>query len=86
MKLFAVRKTRKTVWSCNIVRDVCLPCSIDATSVGMRAGIWFPVTADQRVFGVCELLARQLDPPNDAVIANVERLGQTLGTAIRAVS
>ncbi|MBI4377362.1 MAG: hypothetical protein HY549_13060 [Elusimicrobia bacterium] len=36
-----VWRTGKPVWTTDLVRDMCLPCSLDAKTAGLTGGIWF---------------------------------------------
>ena len=41
-----VWSTRKPIWNTNIVKDICIPRSIDAKESGLSGGIWFALKTD----------------------------------------
>lgn len=80
-----VWRNQKLVWSQNIVGDMCLPRSLDATAAGFSAGIWFAVQTPHAVYGVVELLGKNIPSGTDAWKIIVERIGFAMGESIRAV-
>jgi hypothetical protein len=79
-----VWKTGRPVLTTNVLRDMCLPRSIDASSCGFRRGIWFAVKTEIAVHGVVELLGRHIDPAGAEAVTTVENLGIALGRLIEA--
>lgn len=75
-----VWRSRAPMWSDNLVRDMCLPRSLDAAAAGLRAGIWFPVKSATAVFGVVELLGRNVASVDDELLLALEALGTRLGS------
>jgi hypothetical protein len=61
---------------------MCLPRSLEAVSTGMQAGIWFGLKTDNAVYGVIEMLAQELEPATEELLALVERWGKSLGRLI----
>jgi len=74
--------SRKPMWTTNLTLDLGLPRSLRAAQVGLRAGMWFAVKTDTRVYGVVELLARMLPVITIETLVSVERLGSRLGYVI----
>lgn len=79
-----VWRSRKPVWSANLVQDMCLPRSLGATTVGLQGGIWFALKTDVAVYGVIELLGRAHRAAGDEALAAVEQLGIALGRFVEA--
>jgi hypothetical protein len=74
-----VWRSRKPIWTTNLVLDMCLPRSLEASEAGLRGGVWFAVKTDTAIYGVIELLARVLPYKNPEALAAVERAGFRLG-------
>jgi hypothetical protein len=74
-----VWRTGKPVCTDNIVRDMCLPRSLDATEVGLRSGIWFPIRTPKMTIGVVELLGRHYWARELRFVGELELLGLALG-------
>jgi hypothetical protein len=77
-----VWRARHPVWTTDLVRDMCLPRSLDATAAGFRGGLWFTVQSENTVFGVIELLGTAVGPGTRASLIAVEQGGLDLGTVI----
>ena len=54
-----VWRSRKPVWSVNLVQDMCFPRSVDAEGAGLHGGVWLAINTDTAVYGVIELLGTQ---------------------------
>jgi hypothetical protein len=78
-----VWRSRQVIWSTDIVSDMCLPRSIEATEAGLSGGIWIPVQVQTTVFGVIELLAADLLPSNATRLLAVESLSFALGDGMQ---
>jgi hypothetical protein len=74
--------SRKPMWTTNLLLDLGLPRSLRAAQVGLRAGVWFAVKTDTAIYGVVELLARELPAMSVEILVAVERLGSRLGYVI----
>jgi hypothetical protein len=74
-----VWRSRKPIWTTNLVLDMCLPRSLEASEAGLRGGVWFAVKTDTAIYGVIELLARVLPYKNSEALVAVERAGFRLG-------
>jgi hypothetical protein len=77
-----VWRSRKPIWTTNLVLDMCLPRSLQASDAGLRGGVWFAVKTDTAIYGVIELLAQALPYKNSEALAVVERAGFRLGYVI----
>lgn len=77
-----VWRTRKPIWTTNLVLDMCLPRSLEASDAGLRGGVWFAVKTDTAIYGVIEMLARAFPYKNSDALAAVERIGFRLGCAV----
>ena len=77
-----VWRSRKPVWTVDLISDMCLPRSIEARNAGLHGGVWFALKTDQAVYGVVELLGKELPHGTDEVLAAVENLGIRLGRLI----
>lgn len=80
-----VWRSRKPIWTVDLIRDMCIPRSLDAVAAGLRGGIWFAVQTEGDVYGVIELLGRDVPPPTIELLAGVEILGVRLGEGLRTV-
>ncbi len=74
-----VWRTGTPVCTNNIVRDMCLPRSLDAADLGLRGGIWFPIRTTQTTFGVVELLGRDSWSCDERFMHELQQLGFALG-------
>jgi len=77
-----VWRSRKPIWSANLVLDMGMPRSLRAAAAGLRGGMWFAVKTDTAVYGVVELLARQLPSITTETLVAIERVGSRLGYVI----
>lgn len=77
-----VWRSRHSIWTTELVRDMCLPRSLDARAAGMQGGIWIPVQTDAEVFGVVEMLGAKIPPPRRSLLAAADRLGLELATLL----
>ena len=77
-----VWRSRKPIWTTNLVLDMCSPRSLDASEAGLRGGIWFAVKTDTAIYGVIELLARVMPYKNPEALVAVERAGFRLGCVL----
>jgi hypothetical protein len=75
-------RSRKPVWSIDLGADMCLPRSLDAEEIGLHGGIWFAVQTDSRIYGIVELLGRNLPLASKELLLVVERLGYKIGFII----
>lgn len=78
-----VWKTQKIVWSSDITIDMCLPRSLDAYEAGLKAGIWLPIGAEGIVFGVIELLAKELPRINQNQLSLLYSMDSDIGHAMQ---
>lgn len=75
-----VWRSRKPIWTTNLILEMCLARSFEeASEAGLRGGMWFAVKTDTAVYGVIELLARTLPCKNSEALAAIERAGFRLG-------
>jgi hypothetical protein len=70
----------------NLVRDMCLPRSLDASESGLRGGIWFPIRTEQRTYAVVELLGRHSWKRDERFIEALTVLGFELGKVCASLS
>jgi len=77
-----VWRSRKPIWTTNLVPDMGLPRSLRAAAAGLRGGIWFAVKTDTALYGVVELLARELPSITTETLVAIERVGSRLGYVI----
>jgi hypothetical protein len=77
-----VWRSRKPIWTANLVLDMGLPRSLRAAAAGLRGGIWFAVKTDTALYGVVELLARELPSITTETLVAIERVGSRLGYVI----
>lgn len=78
-----VWRSGKPVWSTNLVRDMCLPRSLDPTTAGLQGGVWFALKADRATYGVIELLGRNLPEATGELLSAIETHGMNLGRLIQ---
>jgi GAF domain-containing protein len=74
-----VWRSRKPVWTLDLIKDMCLPRSLDANRSGLTGGIWFALKTEDRVFGIIELLGRHVTPPTEELLVDIESFGFRLG-------
>ncbi len=77
-----VFRGRKPIWTTTLLLDMGLPRSLHAAAAGLRGGIWFAIKSDTALFGVVELLARELPSMTPQSLMAVERAGSRLGYVI----
>ena len=77
-----VWRSQKPIWTTDILRDMCIPRSLDAASAGFNGGIWFAIKSERFVFGVVELLGKQVQKPTEDLLLAMERLGIRLGALL----
>jgi len=77
-----VWRSRKPIWAANLVLDMGLPRSLRAAAAGLRGGIWFAIKTDTAIYGVIELLARELPSMTTETLVAIERVGSRLGYVI----
>jgi hypothetical protein len=77
-----VWRSQKPIWTTDVVRDMCLPRSLDAAFAGLRGGIWFAIKTEHAMYGVIELLGRNISSPDAELLAGIEILGIRLGRVI----
>ena len=74
-----VWRSKRPIWSCDLVKDMCLPRSLDAEDDGLQGGVWFAVKTNAAVYGVVEMLGPDMVLPDDSLLLAAERLGIVLG-------
>lgn len=74
-----VWRTGRAVCTNNVVGDVCLPRSLDATEAGLLGGAWFSIRTTKRIIGVVELLRRHYWACDLGFVGKLELLGLELG-------
>jgi len=77
-----VWRSRKPIWTANLVLDMGLPRSLRAAAAGLRGGIWFAIKTDTALYGMVELLARELPSITTETLVAIERVGSRLGYVI----
>jgi hypothetical protein len=77
-----VWRSRKPMWTNNLMLDLGLPRSLRAAHVGLRAGVWFAIKTDTAIYGVVELLAKVPPVITIETLVAIERVGSRLGYAI----
>ena len=74
-----VWKSGKPVCTSDLIRDMCLPRSLDAKSAGLSGGIWFPVRAEQVTHGIIELLGKHSWPHDEQFLDQLVIIGGFIG-------
>jgi hypothetical protein len=74
-----VWRSRKPIWSVDLLSDMCLPRSLDAQHAGLQGGIWFPLKTETAVYGVFEFLGMSLPSPTEELLLGIESFGFKLG-------
>ncbi len=77
-----VWRSQKPIWTTDLIKEMCVPRSLNARAAGLSAGIWFAIKTDQKIFGVIELLSGSFPQKSDELLAAVERLGIQIGKRI----
>jgi hypothetical protein len=78
-----VWRSGKPICTSNLVREMCLPRSLDATEAGLKAGIWFPIKTEETTFGVIELLRKHPWRSDDSFLRELTLLGWELGHSFK---
>lgn len=78
-----VWRSGKPIWTLDLIKDMCLPRSIDANSSGLTGGIWFAIKTDTSIYAVVELLGHYLVPPSTELITAIEEFGLLLGKLLK---
>jgi hypothetical protein len=76
-----VWRTGEPVCTDNLVSDMCLPRSLDATELGLRGGVWFPIQTQQSTYAVVEMLGQHYWSSDERVLRELKLLGLALGAA-----
>jgi len=79
-----VWRSKKPVWTLDLIQDMCLPRSLDATKSGLTGGIWFAVRTEDTVYAVIELLGHNVIPPSQELILGIESFGIHLGHLLKS--
>lgn len=74
-----VWRGRKPIWTLDLVRDMCLPRSLDAETAGLHGGIWFAIKTDFAVYGVVELLGTKIPEASQELLVGIEAFGIRIG-------
>lgn len=75
-----VWRVKKVVLSDDLEMEMALPRSIYAHEAGLRHGIWIPVLHNgQNMYGVIELLGRQLPSLSNSLVAKIAQFGFEIG-------
>jgi hypothetical protein len=77
-----VWRSQKPIWTVDLTSDMCLPRSLEALDAGLHGGVWFALKTDRAVYGVIELLGKDLPRATDTLLVAVENLGIRLGHLI----
>lgn len=77
-----VWRSGKPVWTANLIADMCLPRSLEASEAGLHGGLWFAVKTADSVYGVVELLGTGVPHPTQSDLDALELIGARLGCAI----
>lgn len=77
-----VWRSRKPIWTADLMGDMCLPRSAEAIDSGLHGGVWFAVKSEQLVYGVIELLGKEIPHSSDDSLLALERLGIKLGQLV----
>jgi hypothetical protein len=81
-----VWRTRRPIWTTDILTDMCLPRSIDAREAGLAGGVWFALKTDTAVYGVIEMLGRHIATTNEELLLNLESLGIQIGRKLEMLN
>ena len=77
-----VWRSGKPIWTSHLVLETGWPRALCAADIGLRGGVWFAVKTDTAIYGVIELLARELPCKTPETLAALERVGSRLGYVI----
>lgn len=69
-------------WVADIALEHNFPRQAAAAAAGLRAGMAFPVLVGREMAGVLEFFSRQVEEPNDAVLALMGDVGTQIGRVI----
>jgi len=74
-----VLATGRALWIADSTRDDNFPRAAVASTVGLRAGLGFPILIGSAVVGVLEFFAAEAEKPDDALLQVLGRVGEQLG-------
>jgi hypothetical protein len=74
-----VWRSGKPICTSDLIRDMCLPRSLEAKSGDLSGGIWFPVRAQQVTHGIIELLGRHSWPNDEQFLDQLVIIGGFIG-------
>jgi hypothetical protein len=77
-----VWRSGKPICTSDLIRDMCLPRSLDAQIAGLSGGIWFPIRADQVTYGVIELLGKHSWPSDEQFLDQLVFLGKLIAALL----
>jgi two-component system cell cycle sensor histidine kinase/response regulator CckA len=72
------------VWIRDVGTDQNFPRGPWATRANLHAAIGFPLTGREGVLGVIEFFSKEIQPPDEAMLADFAELGERMGSFIEA--
>ncbi|MBS1983539.1 MAG: GAF domain-containing protein [Bdellovibrionales bacterium] len=78
-----VWRYQRPLWTVDIISTMSLPRSLVAIQEGLSGGIWFPIKADDAIYGVVELLGSEVEAPVAKFIRLMEDLGERVANRVR---
>jgi PAS domain S-box-containing protein len=71
--------TGEPAWIVDVVADANFPRAHAAAEAGLRAAFCFPIRSPQGIVGAMEFFARELEEPNEPLLASMAVLGNLIG-------
>jgi hypothetical protein len=78
-----VWRSGRPLCTSDLIRDMCLPRSLNAQEAGCTTGIWFPVQANETTLGVIELLGKDSWPDTQQFLDQLVTIGNFIGMMLR---
>ena len=78
-----VWETGRPAWIEDVQADANFPRRAAAREAGLHGAFCFPILWDREVVGVMECLAREVQPPDEALLSMLDAVGRQIGQFIR---
>jgi hypothetical protein len=70
----------------NLVLEMCLPRSLEASEAGLRGGIWIPVRRKKAMLGVIEILGKHYWTNSEEFLHELKKIGIAVGEALEPIN
>lgn len=77
-----VWESREPFWISDVTREPRCRPQLQTNQLGIKTGVWFPITVGREVIGVFELLSRRMLPEDAEALSAYVELGARIGRTI----